>query len=245
MSKSQALNLLLLQANPAARKTAGLLKESVSGKHLSLTQAGSLPAGLGLLADLNPRLILLDFNLPESGGLEGLKKLHSAAPHTPLILLVASCSSEITEKASSLGACDTLPLIGLDAPLLDRSIRYALRLGQVEEELSLSQGVFQATFETDISGMGLVSENGEIISANTEFCRLLGYDRPALEGKQFNEIIHPLDLRFTDSMFKRSLADEHASFNFETRFQHREGKLVWAQISGGLVRPGRGGWKQD
>ncbi|HEY3311322.1 MAG TPA: PAS domain S-box protein [Anaerolineales bacterium] len=231
------VQVLLIEDNPGDVLRVNALLSAQPGKeHFHVAQAGSLVEGLDLLAQNRPDVILLSLNLADGPALEGLEKLKARAGALPVIVLTRPESTDLAELAMSRGAQDYLVTTAMDSALLARAIRHAIERWQAAEKLVLSDAAFKAAFESAISGMALVSREGVLTSANAELCRLLGYTRPELEGKHIEDILHPLDVRFTSAMIKRILAGEANTFNFENRFLQKDGRVVWAQISGGLVR---------
>jgi signal transduction histidine kinase len=64
-------------------------------------------------------------SLPDSLGLEGLRRLNAAAPDVPVVVLTGSANREIGPAAIQAGAQDYL-IKGADATLVPRALRYAV-----------------------------------------------------------------------------------------------------------------------
>lgn len=70
--------------------------------------------------------VLLDLNLPDAMGLEGLERLRSTAPDAAIIVLTGHDDEQRGVEALSRGAQDYLVKGVVDGPLLARAIRYAI-----------------------------------------------------------------------------------------------------------------------
>ena len=84
-------------------------------------------------------LYLIDYRL---GAVDGLSLLRTAirdGNRRPMILMTGQGDRDIDIKAMRAGAVDYLVKGAIDAPLLERSIRYALERKQVEAELAEMQ----------------------------------------------------------------------------------------------------------
>src|SRR5207249_1266036 len=81
-----------------------------------------------------------DLSLPDGGGLEALKRVRSAAPQAPVIVLTGSADQALGEAAVASGAQDYLLKGEQGAASLARSIRYAVaRLRLVEQNRVLER----------------------------------------------------------------------------------------------------------
>jgi PAS domain S-box-containing protein len=78
---------------------------------------------------------LLDYRLGERDGIELLSEVRAERIDVPVILLTGLGSREIDLQAMRAGAVSYLAKGELDAPLLDRTIRYAIQMKAVEEQL--------------------------------------------------------------------------------------------------------------
>lgn len=69
-----------------------------------LVHAQTLEEGLRIVEDLQPELILLDYFLPDSNGIESLRLLRKACPSCKVILLTMETNPEVMEKCRREGA---------------------------------------------------------------------------------------------------------------------------------------------
>ena len=81
------LNILLIEDNPGdARLIRELLTEG-SGRVFMISTADRLAHGLEQFADQSFDLVLLDLSLPDSAGLDTLRRFQVKAPDVPVIVL--------------------------------------------------------------------------------------------------------------------------------------------------------------
>jgi DNA-binding response OmpR family regulator len=84
--------------------TCRLLEISLSRLgHEVLTTTSGL-AGIELVQQVRPSLVILDLVLPDTDGLEMLQRIREIAPQTAVVIFTAWGSELIERKASSLGA---------------------------------------------------------------------------------------------------------------------------------------------
>ena len=93
--------------------------------------------GLRMLTTGSYAACLLDYQLGARDGLELLQKARAENCHTPVIFLTAESSEQIDEAAMHAGASDYLVKGEITSRVLERSIRYSLKLGEAMGELRL------------------------------------------------------------------------------------------------------------
>ena len=80
---------------------------------------------------------LLDYQLGEQNGLDLLREARSKHCATPVIFLTADSSVQVDEAAMEAGALDYLVKGEITPRMVERSIRYTLKLSQAMRELHL------------------------------------------------------------------------------------------------------------
>ena len=74
-------------------------------------------------------VVLLDVAMPDMDGLETLKRIVSAHPNVPVIMVTGNADIEITSKVLQLGAADYVPK-PFDLDYLNEAIRIQLSPGR-------------------------------------------------------------------------------------------------------------------
>ena len=107
---------------------------------------------------------------------------------------------------------------------------------RAEEALRESEERFRLAFENTNIGMCLVDLNGRLIRVNSQMCEIFGYDQKELESMTVNDIAHPEDLDISPKFIQRAASGEIEHTQFEKRYLHKRGRIVWGQVSSSLVR---------
>jgi PAS domain S-box-containing protein len=107
---------------------------------------------------------------------------------------------------------------------------------KVDDALRASEKRFRLMFQHSASGMALVSPDFRFLQVNDAFCRMLGYTESALLGKTFQEVTFPGDRPMSNELVRRVLSGEMEGFQFEKRYLHKDGTVVWGLVSSALIR---------
>jgi DNA-binding response OmpR family regulator len=108
---------------------------------LEITCVPTLRQALEAIAETTFDLVLLDLMLPDSGGIQTFVSLRAQARHTPIVIMSGLDSDSLAIDAVRKGAEDYLVKGEITARTLERSLRYALKLGETLEALrALSRG---------------------------------------------------------------------------------------------------------
>jgi two-component system, cell cycle response regulator len=91
--------------------------------------------GLAKLLTGNYAACLLDYRLGERDGLQLIREAAAAGSRTPIVFLTAESSDNIDIQAMEAGALDYLVKGEISPRSLERSLRYALKLGDTLEAL--------------------------------------------------------------------------------------------------------------
>lgn len=114
---------------------------AAGGPPCAVGHAPGLAAGLSRLAAPGVDVVLLDLHLPESQGIETLRRVQDAAPGTPVVVVTGTDDEAVLDLALRHGAHDVVVKgrAGF-ATALRHSLRHALERAEVLEALRLAAG---------------------------------------------------------------------------------------------------------
>lgn len=107
---------------------------------------------------------------------------------------------------------------------------------KVTAQLALSESTFRAAFENSGIGLALVSPEGRWRKVNKELCHIVGYPAEELLTKSFQDITHPDDLNADLKLVEETLRGERDSYKMEKRYFHKDGSVIWINLTVSLVR---------
>jgi diguanylate cyclase (GGDEF)-like protein/PAS domain S-box-containing protein len=109
-----------------------------------------------------------------------------------------------------------------------------------EIALRESEKRFRDIMEFAPIGMVIVDLDGRLLKVNQSLCDILGYPREELEGMSFEQITHPDDLAQDLGSRRQLLAGRLPVIRAEKRYLHRDGHVVWVQLTAALLRDTHG-----
>ncbi|MBD6619687.1 response regulator [Komarekiella sp. 'clone 1'] len=105
------------------------------GTSCELEWLDNYEAARNAIAQFQHDIYLVDYRLGKHNGLELLRETIAQGCSSPMILLTGQGDREIDLEAMKAGAADYLEKSQLTAPLLERSIRYAIERKQTEQKI--------------------------------------------------------------------------------------------------------------
>ena len=128
------ISILLVEDDPIhARLAQAALEPPPAGYDWTLAHVETLAAACALGDP--PDLVLLDLTLPDSQGLDTLRRLRERFAFVPVVLLTAVDDEEIEASALSAGAQDFLGKDELTPRTLRRVVRYAMERHRAQRDL--------------------------------------------------------------------------------------------------------------
>ena len=181
--------------------------------------------------------LLLDLNLPDATGLEGVNALQEVAPHMPIVVLTGVDDDQLALDAMHAGAQDYLVKGRADVELITRSIRYAMERARSEQhraELAREQSAraeaealagtvsrLDRLTEAALADQSLeelldelLAHVSALLDTDTAAILLLDEERQVLEVKAERGLYGSADVRFTVPVgvgFAGSIVSEHRS----------------------------------
>ncbi|MES1255681.1 MAG: diguanylate cyclase, partial [Acidobacteriota bacterium] len=148
---------------------------------------GTLGAALERLATTHVRAVLLDRQVPDSPGIEGLERLVHAAPAVPVLAIVADDSNAVELLAA--GARDVLLASRLDSYWLARAIRYAVDCAQSESAVLAERARTELTLDSIGDGLLTLDESLRITSLNRMAENMTGWVRADAIGERLDGVV--------------------------------------------------------
>jgi len=165
-------------------------------------------------------IYLLDYRLGEYNGLEILREAIDQGCSAPIILLTGQGDHEIDVEAMKAGAADYLEKSQLSAPLLERSIRYAIERqhaqAKIREQAALLDVATDAIFVSD-------AEN-TILFWNKAAEKLYGWKASEAIGKKALELWQEENL--SDVQQANNILLNHGSWQGEFHQKTKFGKKI-------------------
>lgn len=211
MDKS-VIKLLVIEDNPVdLRLVQEMLKTRIEPS-FEITPAGLLDDGIKKLKEDRFDAILLDLNLPDSRGLEGLGQIVKQKTEMPIIVFTGLNDESMGMQAIQEGASDYLVKGKVDTELLTRSIRYAIERRKVElvaeqtkiEEIKLKSELEELEnivklFDKINTCVILAITEGTVKYVNERMCNLLGV-KPGDNINDFFKLAKFLTSDFTNEI---------------------------------------------
>jgi PAS domain S-box-containing protein len=204
-----------------------------------------------------PILILLDIRMPDMDGFELCRKLKAdeATSAVPIIFISALEDLPSKMKGFQVGGVDYITKPFLKEEVLARvknqiDVRQMqlhlqnqnnLLLNEIakqrinEKVLFESEERFRNLFDNSPIGNSMTGIDGSI-HTNQAFCSMIGYQEEELRTKKWVDISYPDDIEETNRYVKLLLDGKISQARFEKRYVHKNGKIVWTDISTYLQR---------
>jgi PAS domain S-box-containing protein len=130
-------------------------------------------------------------------------------------------------------------------PIIDRhgkqigaivAMRDVTELKKIEQDLWESEARFLETFTHAAVGMAIVALDGSWLEVNPALCQIIGYSEAELQTTNFQAITYPEDLDGDLAKVEQLLSGQISSYQMEKRYIHKQGNLIWMNLSVSLVK---------
>ena len=185
MSSAETIKVLLVEDEPG---DAGLVQVKLRNARVivfQLTWVETLTDAKIQLTKQRFDVLLLDLSLPDSSGLDTLKKAQVIANETPIIVLTGQNNTDFALKALEIGVADYLVKGDFSQDSLIRTIRYTLQRTKMEKQNLLLVAALKAT----ANGIVITDRKAIIKWANPAFTKLTGYSLKEAIGHKPSELI--------------------------------------------------------
>ena len=105
--------------------------------------------------------------------------------------------------------------------------------------LSESEAKFRVVFENSLIGKSMTELDG-FLKVNKAFCKIVGYTPEELRAKTWMEITHPDEIQHIKELTQSLLDGTIPQAQFEKRYIHKNGNIVYTDVSTYLQRDANG-----
>lgn len=195
-----------------------------------LSWIASYEAGKDAIAHNDHDVYLVDYRLGINNGLELLREAIANGCSSPIILLTGQGDREIDLEAMKAGAADYLEKSQLTAPLLERSIRYAMERQQTEQKIRQQAALLDiatdAIFVHDL--------DDPVLFWNKAAENLYGWKKSEVIGKKTHELWHENNEPLLEAAFQHLMA--HGSWEGELHQRTKSGQEIIVESRWTLVQ---------
>ena len=185
MTANDTLNVLLIEDDEDDYLITRSLLSKAQVIECELTWESTFDDGLEALLTEQYDACLVDYRLGAHTGLDLLEAAKENGCQTPVILLTGQGDLKIDIEAMEAGAADYLNKNQIDAPLLERSLRYARERGEAEERIRKQAALLDKARDAIIA----YDMDGHVIYWNKSAERLTGWSKEEMLGKQANDYL--------------------------------------------------------
>jgi diguanylate cyclase (GGDEF)-like protein/PAS domain S-box-containing protein len=242
MLRSESLRILLVEDDEDDFVlTRSMLQAPGDGWFELEWEQSYLPA-LQAIREARHDLYLVDYRLGDRTGLDLVRDAWDSEPQAPVIVLTGQDDYEVDLQASELGVTDYLVKGTIDAPSLERTIRYAVRHHQVMVDLRRSEERYAVAVQATNDGIWDWDLAGESMHFSDRWKALLGYgdafgsDRP----DAWFDLVHPDDVARLRREINSHLSGTSPHFENEHRIRHADGGWRWVLTRGLTTRDADG-----
>jgi PAS domain S-box-containing protein len=237
------------------------LEAIVERPGLEIWAARSGADALRLVLQHDFAVILLDVLMPTMDGFETARLIgtREASKHTPIIFLTAvGLDVDMVYRGYAVGAVDYLvkPLnpdivkakVAVFVELFrknrqlrrqDETLRAAER-ERDEARLKERDALYEASFDAAAVGIAHTAADGRWLRVNPRFCQITGYSHEEALRLRFQDITHPDDLAEEVAGFRQLVAGEIETYQRQKRYLHKDGHIVWVDLTVSLIYDGDG-----
>ena len=240
--KNLCHKILLIEDDAA---DAALICDMVESKEAECVVATTdrLSSALKLLRESAFEVVLLDLALPDSKGLETLRRLLDEGPPLPIVVLTVTADEELAAEAISMGAQDYLVKGRFDSDQLYRSMIYAMERKRYEQQLRESEEKYRELVENANSIVIRTDRNGAITFFNEYAQAFFGYSRGEIVGRDVKILVPQTETgsgRDLEELTDKILSNPDEFIENVNENVRKNGERVWVSWRNRAVRDAKG-----
>jgi PAS domain S-box-containing protein len=235
ITATDTLNILLVEDDEEDYVITRSLLSKAQVIECDLEWVASYDEGLEAVLTDRYDACLVDYWLGSRTGLELLQEAKEQGCRTPIILLTGQGDLKVDLEAMEAGAADYLNKNEIDAPLLERSLRYARERGEAEERIRKQAALLDKARDAIIA----YDMDGRVIYWNKSAERLTGWSKEEMLGEKARDRLYERDQSGTLSdCWEKMMAS--GEWKGELHQQTKDGDEIVVESRWTLVRENDG-----
>lgn len=171
-------------------------------------------------------LVITDYQLRWTTGLEILQRIKEAKPDCPVIMFTGTGSEEIAVSAMKAGLDDYVLKSPQHYVRLAAAVRSAWQRFQQQQALQEFKQTYYRFFERVPLGLYRLNPEGEIIEANSSLAKMLGLEQQDLQGRNIFEFHVQPEACLS---WQQQLSQKEPVGEFEGQVRRLDHKLIWVR----------------
>jgi len=200
MTARASKTLLLVEDNAGDER---LLREMFSeqdSSDIDITHVTTMSEAETHLSEHAVDVILLDLGLPDSQGLDAVRRARLAAPRIPLVVLTGLDDESVAKRSLQEGAQDYLIKGQVETRSLARALNHAIERKILEEALSVEKERAEVTLNCIGDAVVCTDISGNITFLNMVAEKMTGWSRFEARGCPLGEVFRTLSTKDSGSM---------------------------------------------
>jgi diguanylate cyclase (GGDEF)-like protein/PAS domain S-box-containing protein len=193
MSRQAPQWLLLVEDNPGDERLLREMFAEEGADHIDITNVTSMGQAEAHLSEHAVDVILLDLGLPDSQGLDAVRRVRAAAPRTPLVVLTGLDDESLAAQSLQEGAQDYLIKGQIETRSLSRSLRYAIERNFMEEALTAEKERAQITLNCIGDAVVCTDIRGKITFLNRVAEKMTGWSMTEANGRPLTDVFRTIN----------------------------------------------------
>lgn len=108
---------------------------------------------------------------------------------------------------------------------------------ELEKLKETSDTRFHALFDQAAVGVGEIDfDTGKFLRINQKYCDLVGYSREEMLQRDYMSITYAEDLAVSQAQVRALHEGQISEYTLDKRYQHKDGRIVWAALTVSLLR---------
>ncbi|MEQ9553037.1 MAG: ATP-binding protein [Coleofasciculus sp. G3-WIS-01] len=237
MRNDNPVRILLIDDNPDDRMLA-LRKLEQEFDQLQPQEITDISEVEQALAEGQFDIVVTDYSLRWSDGLNVLHKVKQRYPDCPVVMFTGTGNEEVAVEAMKSGLDDYIIKSPQHYTRLAAAVRAALERAKQRQAFQEVQQRYQQLFESVPIGLYRMTPTGEIIEANPALLQLLGY--PSLKALLNANISKHLVNPQVNHLWQNQIDSEGVVRNLEMPMFRCDNTMIWVRYNARAIRNDQG-----